>query len=423
MKHVIVEREIGGRTFRVETGKVAKLASGAVMVSHGDTTVLCSAVRADPRPGLDFFPLQTDYRERYAAGGKFPGGFRKREGPPSEKEILTMRCMDRPIRPLFPDGFVDEVQIQAWVMSHDEQNDADVIACAAASCALCLTDAPFEGPIGTVRVGRIVTDDGEQFVINPTHAQLEFSDLDMILSGHKDGVNMIEVGAAEVSEDDILEAIKFGYENGVKPLLELQMELIEKCGTAEKRMGTPMLPSDEVIAEVKKLVGDRMVELRQIKMKHERGDAIRKLRDEMLDAHFAIPDGLSVSENDAAVKRRNDAKEAFRLVEKKTAHRLVAEKQIRADGRKLDQIRDLLMEVDVFARTHGSALFQRGETQSLVTCTLGTGRNEQIVDGLMPEYAKKFYLHYNFPPFCVGEAGRIAGPGRREIGHGALAER
>jgi len=423
MNHIVVEREIGGRTFRVETGKVAKLASGAVIVTHGDTAVLCSAVRAEPRPGLDFFPLQCDYRERFAAGGKFPGGFRKREGPPSEKEILTMRCMDRPIRPLFPDGFIDEVQIQAWVMGHDEQNDADVIACAAASCALTITDAPFEGPIGTVRVGRIVTDDGEQFVINPTHAQLEFSDLDMIVSGHADGVNMIEVGAAEVSEADVLEAVRFGYEHGVKPLLELQQELMEKTGTTRKRPGELLLPPDEIIEEVKSLVGEKMTEFRQIKGKHDRGEAISELRTRMLEEHFAIPEGLNVTEHEAAQKRYNHAKEAFRLVEKKTAHRLVAEKQIRADGRDLAEIRSLLMEVGIFERAHGSSLFQRGETQSIVTCTLGTSRNEQIVDGLMPEYAKKFYLHYNFPPFCVGEAGRIAGPGRREIGHGALAER
>ncbi|MEM7228634.1 MAG: polyribonucleotide nucleotidyltransferase [Planctomycetota bacterium] len=424
MKHVVIEREIGGRTFRIETGKVAKLASGCVFVSHGETSVMCTAMRADPRPGLDFFPMQCDYRERYAAGGKFPGGFKKREGPPSEKEVLTMRNMDRPLRPLFPDGFVDEVQLQAWVMSHDEQNDADVLACAGASAALSITDAPFQGPVGTVRVGRIVTDDGEQFVINPTHAQLEFSDLDLIVSGHVDGVNMIEVGAAELPESEVLAAIKFGYENGVKPLIEMQQELMEKTGTTEKNIGDNLkLPADDVVEEVKKLVTDKMTEARKIHGKHDRGTAIRELRDQMIDEHFSIADGLSVSDHDAASKRQRDAKEAFRRLEKKIAHSLVANHRTRADGRDLDQIRPLDMEVSMFSRTHGSALFQRGETQSVVTCTLGTSRNEQIVDGLMPEYAKKFYLHYNFPPFCVGEAGRIMGPGRREVGHGALAER
>ena len=200
MAIVTVEREVGGRLLRLETGRVAKLASGAVVVSYGETAVLATAVRANPRPGIDFFTLQCDYRERMPAGGKFPGGFRKREGAPSEKEILTMRMMDRPIRPLFPDGFVDEIQLQAWVMSHDGQNDADVVACCGASAALCLTDAPFQGPVATVRVGRVFTEDGTRFVINPTQAQLDFSDLDLVLSGHADGINMIEVGAAEIDE-------------------------------------------------------------------------------------------------------------------------------------------------------------------------------------------------------------------------------
>ena len=238
MPYVCVERQIGGRTLRLETGKIAKLASGAVVASYADTTVLATAMRAGPRPGLDFFPLQCDYREKLGAGGKFPGGFRKREGPPGEKEILTMRMMDRPIRPLFPDGFIDEIQLQAWVMSHDGQNDADVLACTAASAALCLTDAPFNGPVATVRVGRITTDEGEQFVLNPTHAQLEFSDLDLVLSGHADGINMIEIGAAEVPEADVLEAIRVGYEQGIKPLLEMQRELMDKAGVREKVTGT-----------------------------------------------------------------------------------------------------------------------------------------------------------------------------------------
>ena len=423
MPHICVEREIGGRTLRIETGKIAKLASGAVMVTYADSALMATAMRADPRPGLDFFPLQCDYREKLGAGGKFPGGFRKREGPPSEKEILTMRMMDRPIRPLFPDGFIDEVQIQAWAMSHDGQNDTDVIACTAASAALCLTDAPFEGPVATVRVGRIVTDDGERFVINPTHAQMEFSDLDMVLSGHCDGVNMIEVGAAEITEEDICAAVRFGYEQGVQPLLELQNELIEKAGTAVKNAGELKVPGDEIIEQVRKLVEAEMVELRQVKSKAERNEKIDALRDRMLEEHFAIPEGIMYSDHLAAEDRKRQAKEAFRKLEKKTAHRLIWEKGIRADGRGPTEIRPIEIEVGVFARTHGSAMFQRGETQSLTTCTLGTSRDEQIVDGLMPEYAKKFYLHYNFPPFCTGEAGRIMGPGRREIGHGGLAER
>ena len=420
---IIVEREIGNRMMRFETGQVAKQASGAVIATYADTVVMCTAMRSDPRPGLDFFPLQCDYRERTSAGGKFPGGFRKREGAPNEKEILTMRLMDRPIRPLFPDGYIDECQIQAWVMSHDGENDADVLACSAASAALCLTDSPFEGPVATVRVGRIVTDDGETYVLNPTHTQMQYSDLDLVLSGHSDGVNMIEIGAAQVDEAGVMGAIKFGYEEGIKPILELQNELMEKAGMTEKRVGDLSLPSDEVVAKVKDLVGEKMLEARRIPGKAERNEKINALRTEMIDEHFQIPENVSYSEHLAAEKTQREAKEAFRKLEKKSTRQLIVEESIRADGRDFNQIRELEMETKIFPRTHGSAFFQRGETQSLVTCTLGTVRDEQIVDGLMPEYAKKFYLHYNFPPFCVGEAGRIMGPGRREIGHGALAER
>jgi len=408
---------------RFETGQVAKQASGAVIASYADTVVMCTAMRSNPRPGLDFFPLQCDYRERTSAAGKFPGGFRKREGAPNEKEILTMRLMDRPIRPLFPDGYIDECQLQAWVMSHDGENDADVLACTAASAALCLTDAPFEGPVATVRVGRIVTDDGETFVLNPTHTQMQYSDLDLVLSGHSDGVNMIEIGAAQVDETAVMGAIKFGYEEGIRPILELQNELAEKAGTTEKRIGDLALPSEEVMDKVKNLVGEKMLEARRIPGKADRSEAVNTLRTEMIDANFVVPEGVSYSEHIAAERTQREAKEAFRKLEKKSTRQLIVDESIRADGRDFNQIRDLEMETKIFPRTHGSAFFQRGETQSLVTCTLGTGRDEQIVDGLMPEYAKKFYLHYNFPPFCVGEAGRIMGPGRREIGHGALAER
>jgi len=419
---IVVEREIAGRTYRFETGEVARLASGAVIASYAESTVLCSAMRAAPRPGLDFFPLQCDYREKLGAAGKFPGGFRKREGPPNEKEILTMRNMDRPIRPLFPDGFIDEVQIQAWVMSHDGENDTDVLACTAASAALSLTDAPFEGPVATVRVGRVITDDGETFVLNPTQSQLEFSDLDLVLSGHSDGVNMIEVGAAEVPEADVLAAIRFGYEEGIKPLLEMQQELIEKAGV-EKRLGELSLPSEEIVATVKELCEADLTEARRIPGKADRNARVDELRERLLDGHFQIKEDGSIAEWEASKKARAMAKEAFRMLEKKVTRRLITDSGVRADGRGPKDIRPLTIKPGYFARTHGSALFQRGETQSLVTCTLGTGRDEQIVDGLLPEYAKKFYLHYNFPPFCVGEAGRIAGPGRREIGHGALAER
>jgi polyribonucleotide nucleotidyltransferase len=423
MPVTVVEKVIGGRTLRVETGRVAKLASGAVMLTYGETVVLATAVRANPRPGLDFFPLTCDYREKTGAAGKFPGGFKKREGQPSEKEVLTMRMMDRGIRPLFPEGFLDEVQLQAFVMSHDGQNDSDVLACTAASTALFITDAPFQGPLATVRVARIYTEKGAQFVVNPTQAQMDYSDLDLVLSGHDDGINMIEVGAAEIDEAAMVEAVRFGYDNGIKPLIEMMRELRKACGAPETRMGELQLPSEEVVKLVKEKAYDRMVEARKIKGKQERNAAVDALKAEILKTHFAIPEGIAYSEHLKLDKRQREAKEALRTLEKKVTHYLVSQHGIRAGGRGLREIRPLDMSTAIFPRTHGSAFFQRGETQSLVTCTLGTIKDEQIVDGLLPEYAKKFYLHYNFPPFCTGEAGRIMGPGRRELGHGALAER
>ncbi len=422
-KPVVVEKEIGGRTMRLETGQIAKLASGYILASHGETSVGASLVRAEPRPGLDFFPMQIDYREKLSAGGKFPGGFRKREGAPNEKEVLTMRMIDRPIRPLFPDGFIEEIQIQCWVMSHDGENDADVIAGTAASAVLSISDAPFEGPTATVRVGRIHTEDGVVHIINPTHAQLEYSDIDLVLAGHKDGINMIEVGAAEVPDDEVLAAIEFGYEQGITPILELIEELVAKVGK-QKRLGEHMnIIPDDVMAEVTGIAEKDLTKARQIKGKTERGDRVAEIKKAMLDEHFKVNESGTPAQWEASKKRRAQASEAFRKLEKKITRRLIIKEGTRADGRGFTEIRPLHMEVGKFARTHGSALFQRGETQSLVTTTLGTGRDEQVVDGLMPEYSKKFYLHYNFPPFCVGEAGRIMGPGRREIGHGALAER
>ncbi len=420
---IVVEKEIGGRMMRMETGQIAKLATGHVLVSYGETTVAASLSRAAPRPGLDFFPMQVDYREKLSAGGKFPGGFRKREGAPNEKEILTMRMIDRPIRPLFPDGFIEEIQMQCWVMSHDGENDSDVIAGTAAATVLSISDAPFNGPLATVRVGRIFTDNGVVHIINPTNAQLEYSDMDMVLSGHRDGINMIEVGAAEVPDEEVLAAIEFGIEEGINPILDLIDELVAKVGK-EKRMGDHLnLIPDDIMAEVTKHAEKELTKARQIKSKNERGTKVGEIKAKMLEEHFAVNDAGTPAEFEASKKRKGQANEAFRKLEKKITRKLIVEKGLRADGRGFKEIRPLHMEVGKFARTHGSALFQRGETQSLVTTTLGTGRDEQVVDGLMPEYSKKFYLHYNFPPFCVGEAGRIMGPGRREIGHGALAER
>jgi len=418
---VRVEKEIGGRMLTLETGRIAKLCDAAVMLTYGGSTVLATVVRAKPREGLDFFPLTVDYREKTSAAGKFPGGFRKREGAPNEKEILTMRMIDRPIRPLFPDGFVDEIQVQVFVMSHDGENDTDVLAGTAASAALSLSDAPFEGPTATIRVARVHTDDGTRFIVNPTVTQMDYSDLDLVMAGHKDGINMIEVGAAEVPEADMQAAVEFAYDQ-VRETLALIDQLVAKAGKP-KRGGECLLPSEDVAAVVKKACEKDMTAARKIKSKNERGEKVDALREALLEKHFALKSDGTYGEYAESLKRRTQAKEAFRRLEEKVTRRLIVESGTRADGRGPTEIRPIESQVGIFARTHGSAFFQRGETQSLVTCTLGTAKDEQIVDGLIAEYSKKFMLHYNFPPFATGEAKRITGPGRREIGHGALAER
>ncbi|TVQ32485.1 MAG: polyribonucleotide nucleotidyltransferase [Phycisphaeraceae bacterium] len=421
MKYVKVEREIGGRTLTLETGRIAKLATSCVMATYGGSVVMCTVVRAEAREGLDFFPMQVDYRERTAAAGKFPGGFRKREGAPNDKEILTMRMIDRPIRPLFPDGFIEEIQIQCWVMSHDAENDTDVLAGTGASAALAISDAPFDGPLATVRVGRIHTDDGPQFVINPTASQLEYSDMDLVLSGHKDGLNMIELGSTEMPEKDVLAAIEFGYKH-ILQIIEMIDELVAKVGV-EKRMGELVLPPQEIFDKVKAHCEAELTKARQIGGKEERHTRVDEIRKAMLDELFPEKSDGTYGEWKESAKARSQAKESFRTLEKKITRKLIIESGKRADGRGYKELRPIEGEVGLFPRTHGSSFFQRGETQALVSCTLGTGKDEQIVDGLTPEYSKKFMLHYNFPPFCTGEARRIMGPGRREIGHGALAER
>jgi len=422
MPHVVVSRQFAGRTLTIETGKVAKLAGAAVMLTYGGTTVLAAVVRGKSRNEMpDFLGLTIDYREKTSAAGKFPGGFKKREGPPNEKETLTMRMIDRPIRPLFPDGYYDEVLVQCFVMSHDQENDSDVLAGTAASAALAISDIPFEGPIATVRVARIYTDAGAQLVCNPTTSQMEFSDLDLVLSGHKDGLNMIEVGAAELPEADVVAAIKFGQDH-VAELLSLINELQAKAGVP-KVIGDLFLPTPEITEKVRVAAEAKMVTARQIKGKKDRHEAVDKLRKETLDTHFVVKTDGTYGQWADSNKARNLAKDAYKRLEEKVTRRLIATSKVRADGRSATQIRPITCEVGVFARTHGSAFFQRGETQSLISVTLGTGKDEQIVDGLLPEYSKKFMLHYNFPPFSTGEVKRIMAPGRREIGHGALAER
>jgi polyribonucleotide nucleotidyltransferase len=412
-----VEMQLGGRTLSIETGKIAKQADGAVLVQFGETVVLGTAVHAAPREGLDFFPLTVDYREKLGAAGKFPGGFRKREGAPNQKEILTMRNIDRPLRPLFPKGYKDEVQIQCWVLAADGQNDPDVLAGIAASAALSISSIPFLGPVGNVRLGRV---DGK-VVVMPTAAQNEFSDMDLLLCGHQDGLNMIEVGAHELSEDAVAAAIEEGFEH-VKAITALIQELVGKCGQ-EKVNTTPPIP-DDIIQTVKdKLSGPLQAAKTTEGTKLDRQVAVKNAINDFLNTEFPEPgEDASYAQHKLAATRRKFAKSAVHDLEEDIT-RVIIRSGSRTDGRKFDELRDISCEVAILPRVHGSALFTRGETQALVTCTLGTGKDEQIVDGLGEEYSEKFYLHYNFPPFSVGEAKRIMGPSRRDIGHGKLAEK
>ncbi len=413
-----VEMELGGRTLSIETGKIAKQADGAVMVQHGETVVLGTVVTDKPREGIDFFPMTVDYREKLPAAGKFPGGFRKREGAPNQKEILTMRNIDRPIRPLFPKGFNNEVQIQCWVLAADGQNEPDVLAGIAASAALAVSSVPFQGPVGNVRVGRV---DG-QLVIMPTAAQSEYSDLDMLLCGHHDGLNMIEVGTHELSEDEVLQSIEFGWDH-VKQVASLIDQLATKAGK-DKVIPPLDLPTDEVVDTVNsKLAAPLKAALTLEGTKLDRKDACDKASQEFLATHLSKP-GEDASA--AQVNHWQEQVAAARMAMHDLEERLVRENILngtRSDGRTPDQLRSISCETAILPRVHGSSLFTRGETQALVTVTLGTGKDEQIVDGLGEEYREKFYLHYNFPPFSVGEAKRITGPSRRDTGHGMLAQR
>jgi polyribonucleotide nucleotidyltransferase len=405
-----VERAVGGSVLTIETGKLAKQAAGSAVVRYGDTVVLGTVVTADPRVGIDFFPLTVDYREKMSAAGKFPGGFFKREGRPTLKEVLTSRLIDRPIRPLFPEGFRDEVQIQVLVLATDMQNDPDVIGLVSATAAMAVSPVPFNGPVTGVRVGHV---DGK-FIINPTMAQLEYSDLDMIVAGHLEAVTMIEVGCREVSEEVIADAIQFGHENGVKPICEMLKELARRAGQPK----TWEAPEKDA-AFLDEIRGKVLADLRtakQLKGKQERADAVKAVYERVATEY--CPKGVPEPQH-----KPEEVKAAIGLVEERLTREMILNEQRRPDGRKLDEVRKITCEVGWLPRVHGSALFTRGETQAMVVCTLGTSRDEQIIDDLLEEYSKKFMLHYNFPPFSVGEVRRIGSPGRREIGHGALAER
>ncbi|MEM1227207.1 MAG: polyribonucleotide nucleotidyltransferase [Planctomycetota bacterium] len=405
---VRVERKIGGQVMSMETGHVAKQAAGCVLIQYGETVVLCAAASGTPRPGIDFFPLMCDYRERLAAAGKFPGGFLKREGRPSTKETLSARLMDRPIRPLWPAGYKDEVQVQAFVVASDLQNDGDVLAMNGACAALHISPLPFQGPLGSVRVGKV---DGE-LVAFPTFEQLEESELDMIVSGSRDMVAMIEGFANEMPEDEMMEAIQFAH-SIIREVIELQEELYQKVDPVK----TPYTPpeDDGLLQRLTDAYYDEFKSAQQTDGKQNRAEAVGALRDRAMAE--VIPDPAAEGAIDV-----NRFKTVWHDLEERVVRDLILA-GTRPDGRDGESLRAIHCETDVLPCVHGSALFQRGETQALITIALGTSRDEQRVDGLQEEYSKKFMLDYNFPSFSVGECRPIRGPGRREIGHGALAER
>ena len=408
-----VERQIGDGVLSIETGKIAKQADGAVVVRYGDTIVLVAAVTAPPRfEDIDFFPLSVEYREKHSAAGKFPGGFIKREGRPSTKEILTARMIDRPIRPLFPEGYLQEVQIVANVLSADNVNDPDILAMIGASAALTISKIPFLGPIGSCRLGRV---DGE-FVVNPTYKQIAAGDLNLLLCGRKEALNMIEIGARELPESVIADAVAQAHK-AVGQICEMIEELREKVGV-EKEI--PLIENDEQLySEIRSKIEDKLYELKQMPSKREHNSTVKELFERISTEYCDTED-----DKEEAGPKYNKVmvKKIFGKIEGQVVRKLLLEGK-RSDGRGYNDIRSIICEVGILPRTHGSALFTRGETQSLVSVTLGTIRDAQIIDGLREEYTQNFTLHYNFPPFSVGEVRPMRGPGRREIGHGALAER
>ena len=404
-----VEMLLGGRPFSLETGRLAKQANGAVVVRYGDTVVL-STVTASPGPkDLDFFPLTVNYEERLYAVGKIPGGFIKREGRPSEKAILASRLTDRPIRPLFPEGFRNDVQIVNLVMSVDQDCTPEIAAMIGTSAALSISNVPFSGPIGGVIVGRV---DG-QFIINPTVEQEEKSDLYVVVAGTRDAIMMVEAEAEEVPEADMLEAIMFGHEE-IRKIVDTIDELVGKAGVPKMEVTLHAVGPD-VDAEVKAYAQSRLVEAVRIAEKHARQEAIDVINDETV-AHFEAVYADSP-------EKIADVKEVLYDIVKNEVRRLITHDKVRPDGRKLDEIRPISTDVAILPRTHGSGLFTRGQTQALSICTLGALGDVQILDGIGLEETKRFMHHYNFPPFSVGEARPLRPPGRREIGHGALGER
>ncbi len=403
-----IEVNLGGKPFLFETGRLAKQAHGSVMVRYADTMVLATVVSAyEAKEGQDFFPLQVEYREKTAAAGKIPGGFFKREGRPTEKEILSSRLIDRPIRPMFPDGYQNETQILVTVYSSDQEQDGDVLGACAASAALMVSDVPFDGPIAEVRVGRI---DGK-YVINPTFSELEKSDMDVTVAGTASSIVMVEGESSEISEADMLEALRVGHE-AIRTLCQAQIELAKMVGRAKRPVTQKEIPAG-LKERVRELAWDRLKKLSRTTMAKE----------ERSEATHAVYDDVTNALNEQYPEKVDLIHELLHALESDAMRSTILEESLRLDGRNLTTIRPITCEIGLLPRTHGSALFTRGETQSLTSATLGTKMDEQILEGLFPDTTKRFMLHYNFPPFSVGETGRVGSPGRREIGHGNLAER
>ncbi|WP_427790063.1 polyribonucleotide nucleotidyltransferase [Brevundimonas diminuta] len=402
--------EWAGRPLTLETGRIARQADGAVLATYGETVVLATVVYGrQPKPGLDFFPLTVNYQEKTFAAGKIPGGYFKREGRPTEKETLVSRLIDRPIRPLFVKGFKNETQVIVTVLQHDLENDPDILGMVAASAALTISGVPFMGPIGAARVGMI---DGE-LVLNPAIDQMGESALDLVVAGTQDALMMVESEAKELSEDKMLEALMFAHA-GMQPVIDAIIELAEHA--AKEPFDFQAEDHSDVVASIKKLVGEEIKAAYAHPGKYERRsgvDAAKKKAAEALVKTDENPEGVDASKFSAA----------FKECEADVLRRDIIENSHRVDGRALDKVRAIVSEVGVLPRTHGSALFTRGETQALVVATLGTGEDEQYIDSLTGTYKESFLLHYNFPPYSVGEAGRMGSPGRREIGHGKLAWR
>ncbi|RME96143.1 MAG: polyribonucleotide nucleotidyltransferase, partial [Verrucomicrobia bacterium] len=406
-----VSVSVGTGAITIETGHVARLADGAVTVRLGDTVVLTAAVAsATPREGVDFLPLTVDYREKAAAAGRFPGGYFKREGRPTEKEILTCRMTDRPIRPLFPKGWFHEVQIQSILLSADGENNPDILSIIGASTALTISDIPWDGPLGAARIGRI---NGE-FVVNPTHSQMEESDLDLVYVGSEKELVMFEGSANEIPDEDFVAALHFA-QNAIQPLIQVQKELAQRVGKPKREIVTLQVP-DELREEARRLVGDRVLPALLQESKLARQAAWSAITDEV------GPQLVEKFGEETATPLV--LKSVFYDIQREVVRKLIMEEGKRLDGRGLDELRPVSAEVGILPRTHGSAMFTRGETQALCIATLGTTEDAQELDAYGGgEDEKQFILHYNFPNFSVGETGRIMGPGRREIGHGALAER